>query len=269
MGKMRKTIPKGAPEFMKRIGEETDSEILEEVKKRPGSTIREIAESLEWTNGKVDGSVNRLISKGKLKAQHCFRRGMLVKKIFPADYSGRPEVVEIPRKMVDESLWKRSAYVYALSRTTIALSPSKREYWENLAVRKQEVLINRDGDNLIIELPEFFIDFYQLQNSETTLSAFGDSALLTVETTILPVDLPPTFPAPKERSITTLVFGVGAVSYVGGSPLTLRWNPTKEEEFRKTLPRELVIAISKAFERELEIIRGTSETKTLPVKVVT
>ena len=265
---MRNKILKGAPEFMKKIGEETDTKIFEEVKKRPGSTIREIAESLGWTNGKVDGSVNRLISKGELKVQHCVRRGIIVKKVFLADYSAKLEVVEIPKKMVDESLWKKSAFAYALSRTTIGLSPTKREDWEKLAIRKQEVSINRDINNLIIELPQFFVDFYQLENSETRLSTVGDSGLITVESTI-PIELPQTFPALRDMSITGIVVGVDAISSVAERPLTFRWDPTKEEEFERTLPKELVIALFRTIERELELIKETSETNMLQVKVAT
>jgi len=265
---MRNKIPKGAPEFMKRMGEETDSNIFEEVKKRPGSTVREIAESLEWTNGKVDGSVNRLVSKGELKVQHCVRRGVLVKKVFLADYSVKLGVFEIPKKMIDESLWKKSATVYALSRTTIGFSPTKMEDWEKLAVKKQEVPINRDVDSLVIELPPFFINFYQLENSETTLSTVGDSGLITVESTV-PVELPQTFPTLKDESITGIVVGVGAISSVARRPLTFRWDPTKEEQFESDLPKELVVALFRSIERELDLIKETSETKMVQVKVAT
>ena len=265
---MRNKIAKGAPEFMKKMGEETDSKVFEEVRKRPGSTVREIAESLGWTNGKVDGSVNRLISRGKLKVQHCVRRAVLVKKVFLADYSAKPGVFEIPKKMVDESLWKKSVSVYALSRTTIGLSSTKMEDWEKLAVKKQEVPINRDVNSLVIELPQFFVDFYQLENSETTLSTVGDSGLITVESTI-PVELPQTFPALRDMSITGIVIGVGAISSVAKRPLTFRWDPTKEEQFERKLPKELVTALFRTIERELELIEETSEANMLQVKVAT
>lgn len=264
---MRKKILKGAPQFMKKKGEETDARIFEQIKRRPGVTIREIAESLGWTNGKVDGSVNRLINKGKLKVQHYFRRGTLVKKAFPKDYSVEIGVIEIPKKMIDESLWKKSAYVYALSRAAVGLSPSKRKDWEELAVKKNEVPISRNVNDLVIELPPFFINFYQLENSETTLSTVGNSALVTVEPTILPVELPQTFPVLERVGITGTVRGLGAITSVAKPPLTLRWDPRKEEEFERPLPEGFVIELFKLIESGPEMVRGTSQTNTLAIQV--
>ena len=65
MDKRRPVV--GAPIVMRKKGELTDSLVLEEVRKRLGSTIREIAIQLNMTTGRVDGSVNRLLSQGKLK----------------------------------------------------------------------------------------------------------------------------------------------------------------------------------------------------------
>jgi predicted transcriptional regulator len=52
----------GAPVVMHKKGRSTDAVVLEEIIKKPGIAIAEIAENLEWTNGKIDGSVNRLVA---------------------------------------------------------------------------------------------------------------------------------------------------------------------------------------------------------------
>jgi hypothetical protein len=264
--RMKEKIPKGAPRFMKRKGEMTDARVFEEVKKRPESTIREIAESLGWTNGRVDASVNRLVTKGKLRAQHYFRRGVLVKKVFPQDYSTVTGVIEIPKEMTDESLWEETAYVYALSRTTIGLSPNKRKDWEQLAVKKNMVPITKNVNDLVIRLPPFFIDFYQLENSETRLSTVGNSALVTVEPIILPVELPQTFPILERIGITGTVYGLGALTSVAEPHPTLKWNPKKEEEFKKISMEGFVGGLFKPIESGAEMMTGTSEANALLVK---
>lgn len=266
---MRKNLSTGAPEFMKKIGEQTDTRVFEEVKRRPGLTIREIAEHLRWTNGRVDGSVNRLVFEGTLRVQHCFRKGVLVKKVFPANYSAKLQIVEIPKELIDKSLWQKSTYTYALSRTAIGLSPNKREDWEKLAVRKQKVSISEDASSLRIELPQFFVDFYQLENSETTLSIGKDSALITVESTIVPVELPSTFPDLSIVSAAEMVAEVEIKSFaVTESSLKFKWDPTKQEEFRIALSKRLENELFKFARKHPRLLRETSEeANTLLLKV--
>jgi hypothetical protein len=57
---------------------------------------------------------------------------------------------------------------------------------------KVETIITKDV--LRIELPESFSDFYHLENSVTSLSLIGDSAIITVEATVIPVEVPPEYP---------------------------------------------------------------------------
>lgn len=185
----------GAPQYMQKRGRKTDVAVLAEVKKNPGLGINEIAERLGWTNGRVDGSVNRLISEEKVKVQHFVRRGVLVKKVYPIDYESKPSrLFEIPRELVREDLWTRNVHVYAVSRSTIGLSPVKRREWELRAAIKGEAEVTIAEDMLRVELPESFADFYHLENSETSLSLIGDSAIITVEATVIPVDVPPEYP---------------------------------------------------------------------------
>lgn len=186
----------GAPLVMRKRGEKTDAFVLTEVKQRPGSTVHEIAERLNWSNGRVDGSVNRLVSQGRIRVQHVLRKGTLVKRVYPIEHVSKPrDIVEIPRNMIDDKLWGETTEVYALSRTTIAISPNKIEEWEKRAFRRENVSIQRSDEALEIRLPRSISDFYQLENSEISLSTTGDLALVTVESTLMSVSLPPTYPA--------------------------------------------------------------------------
>lgn len=185
----------GAPIVMRKRGEKTDALVLTEVEGRPGSTVHEIAERLNWTNGRVDGSINRLVSRGKVKVQHALRKGILVKKVYPTEYVLKPRnIVHIPRNMIDDDLWKETVEIYALSRTTIAIAPTKVEEWEKRAFRREQISIQKTDEALEIRLPSSISNFYQLENSEISLSTTSNLALVTVESTLLPVALPPTYP---------------------------------------------------------------------------
>ena len=79
----------GAPIVMHKKGQSTDAAVLEQIINEPGITISEIAQNLACTNGKVDGSVNRLTAEGKASIKHNLKRGMLIKTVYPKDCEKR------------------------------------------------------------------------------------------------------------------------------------------------------------------------------------
>jgi len=198
----------GAPIAMHLRGERTDALVLKVVQEKHGSAVHEIAQRLNWTNGRVDGSVNRLVSQGKVKVKHSLQRGVLVKRVYPQEYVSKPHnLIEIPLNMIEEDLWTKTVQVYALSRSTIALSPRRVDEWDKRAFQRKQIHIRKGAEELTIELPRSISEFYQLENSETSLSTTGDLALVTVESTALTVALPPTYPAEVSVRVTRfLVF---------------------------------------------------------------
>jgi len=275
MVKVMKTIGKiaGAPVAMHLRGEMTDASVLKEVQERPGSSVHEIAERLNWTNGKVDGSVNRLVSQGKVKVRHSLRRGTLVKQVYPQEYVPKPHnLIEIPRNMIDEDLWKKTVHVYALSRSTIALSPRRVEEWEKRAFRREQISVRKGADVFKIEIPSFISEFYQLENSETSLSTTGDLALVTVESTALPVALPPTYPAEVGARITRFIMyeerveGVPSCYPLSKIPMDLFRGEGKAEEIQ--VPSEIhSVRIMKKTELRAPISTNTSGSVQIPVEV--
>lgn len=180
----------GAPVAMRQKGETTDATVLEKIMKKPGITISEIAGNLEWTNGKVDGSVNRLVAEGKASVKHNLKRGMLVKMVYSADFDRKPRsLIEIPREMVNPDLWKEKAFVYSLSRSTIGIARQEIAEWKEKAFSRESVSLRKSVESVILELPKRVGDFYQLGNSEISLSAVEDLVFVTVES-VLPVKLP-------------------------------------------------------------------------------
>jgi hypothetical protein len=181
----------GAPVVMHKKGRSTDVAVLEEITRKPGVTIAEIAENLEWTNGKVDGSVNRLIVEGKASVKHNLNRGMLVKTVYPADFDKKQaNLVQIPTELVNCDLWRENAFVYALSRSTIGIAPHEVGEWGVKAFSSEYVPVEKRPEGVTLKLPERLAGFYHLDNSEISLSAVGDLVFVTVET-VLPVKFTP------------------------------------------------------------------------------
>lgn len=182
---------------MRKLGKVTDSVVLREVLMNPGATVSSIAENLGWSNGKVDGSVNRLIREKKVEVKHFLQRGTLLKRVYPKEYLEKPKnTIEIPREMISDRLWTNNAFVYALSRSTIGVAARKNEEWASRAFVSELANLRRKQDGVVITFPDKLTNFYQLENSETSLSTVGDLAMVTVES-ILPVRLPSAYP---ERS---------------------------------------------------------------------
>ncbi len=181
----------GAPVVMHKKGRLTDAAVLKEIMMKPGISIAEIAENLEWTNGKADGSVNRLIVEGKASVKHNLKRGMLVKTVYPADFDKKQDnIVRIPTELVSCDLWREKAFVYALSRSTIGIAPHEVGEWGVKAFSVECVSVEKRPGVVTLKLPERLAGFYQLENSEISLSAVGDLVFITVET-VLPVKFTP------------------------------------------------------------------------------
>jgi len=273
MTKVMKTMGKiaGAPVAMHLRGEMTDASVLKEVQERPGSSVHEIAERLGWSNGRVDSSVNRLSSEGKVQVRHSLRRGMLVKRVYPRRYVPKPHnLIEIPRSMIEEDIWKKMVHVYALSRSTIALSPRRVGEWDKRAFRKEQVSVRKSAKALKVELPNSIADFYQLENSETSLSTTGDLALVTVESTALPVALPPAYPAEEFGARITRILMYQRLEGIPSSyPLSqIRMDLFQGEGKAENIPvvSEMVEMVKKTRERA-SISNSTSEFVQIPVEM--
>jgi hypothetical protein len=180
-----------APAVMKEQGKETDELVYTYVRENPNSTIKEIAEHYDISNGRADHSVNRLKEQGLVEVNYFKRNRGLVKKVRAADAETTPfDEVSFPLAGLDENKWKEDAYICALSRSAIRVSPTLRDEWKDECIMVQKSSLVKDGDRLKFKLPEKFVDFYEVPNSEVDVSGSGDEILLTVESTIIPVELP-------------------------------------------------------------------------------
>ena len=199
----KKSIVSGAPITMHELGKTTDSAVLKEIIVNPGSSVSAIAENLKWSNGKVDGSINRLLTERKVIVRYFLQRGTLLKRVYPNTFIEKPKnIVEIPHELIRTDIWANDAFVYALSRSTIGIAPKENEEWSNKALVKGLADLKKDKDSVMVTFPENFSDFYEFQNSETSLSTVGDIAMVTVES-VLPVRLPATYSERTKQSMIT------------------------------------------------------------------
>lgn len=202
MKNSKSPVVSGAPIAMHELGKATDSLVTKEIIDKPGSTISEIAETLGCSNGKVDGSINRLSHRKEIVVKHFLQRGTLIKKAYPKNYIEKPkDIVEIPKNMLTGNEWKKNAFVYALSRSTIGLSPTKNDEWDKKSLLNDNINIKKRAGTFVITLPEKLSSFYELENSETSLSTIDDLALVTVES-VLPVALPSSYPEKNKPLLT-------------------------------------------------------------------
>ena len=174
----------------RKIGQQTDNQLLTTVKQNPGGTPYDLAQELGWQVGRVDGSLRRLQKQGKVKVKRFLKHGRVVKKIYSSDHHPKPPgIVEIPLTMLDNpKAWsQKPIMIYALSRSSIGLTPEPIEPWEHKAWKKLRIKAEAINGNIRLRLPDEMVEFYGLANSEVGLSTAKNEALLTVEATILPL----------------------------------------------------------------------------------
>jgi hypothetical protein len=115
------------------------------------------------------------------------KRCLCVKKVYPVNYTKKSaSLIQIPKEMVTLEVWTQQAFIYALSRSTIGVAPRKTGEWDGKAFSQEVVIIKKDDEKVVLELPGRFAQFYQLENSEISLSAVDDLIFVTVES-ILPI----------------------------------------------------------------------------------
>jgi len=189
---MDDTEPTGlnAPAVMKLKGSETDRTVLQFIQDNPGSTIKEIADSLEMSNGRVDHSVNRLKENHIVNIQYFRRNRGLVKKVSMLNSKSLAfDEASFPLELLSKELWKDKAYACAASRSAIIVTPEVNSKWAERCILIEEVKLKKTQGDLIIKLPERFAEFYELPNAEVDVSGIGDELLITVGSTVIPIDV--------------------------------------------------------------------------------
>jgi hypothetical protein len=172
----------------KLMGSSTDKMILQMVNRQPGASLYEIARVSHSSVGMVDGSIQRLEKKGRVKIKHVLRGGRSLKEVFPSSF----EMPSSERIKLDvqafsfPSTWKDAAYIYPLNRISVGISPTKEKDWGSKALFEMEIPIKREdnSESILIEFPEILRSFYLSENSVMDLTVIGNRALVNFTTEI-------------------------------------------------------------------------------------
>ncbi len=174
---------------MRKRGEKTDLNIFNFIKGNLGCTLREISDSLNMTRGRVDGSINRLVKTGLVDVKYYRKNNILIKRIVPMGLQERSfDQVTFPSSLLDTSLWNEKAFACAVTRSSIRIAPRIKEEWKGQCVFINEVHFQKNDDDYCFKFTEDFVNFYEMPNSELEVSGFKDEILVTVVSTIIPVD---------------------------------------------------------------------------------
>lgn len=142
------------------------------------------------TNGRVDHSVNRMRKNNFVAIQYFRRNRGLIKKVSLLDSETLDfDEVSFPIVLLSAELWKDKAFACAASRSAIIIITEIKQKWKERCILIEEVKLTKIQGDLIIKLLERFVEFYELPNAEVDVSGIGDELLITVGSTIIPVEI--------------------------------------------------------------------------------
>lgn len=119
--------------------------------------------------------------------RNVLREGRRLKEVYPKGFVQyrEPKIKIAADEIVSPEKWKDKAYVYALSRITIGISPLEEKEWTEKSFAKFEVSIKKDEKGgVIIPIPEPLEHFYLWSNSSADITVNDDLVLATVKTEI-------------------------------------------------------------------------------------
>ncbi len=169
-----------------RRGLQSDEILLEIIRGQPGLSQYEIGKKLKWPSGHVDGAIRRLLNENKIFIRVLERNGRRVNLVYPKE--NKPSnVIEVPAKLLRKGnpTWQDAAFVYALDSTTIGISGREMPEWNEISCFIEKIPIQKREEKLILEIPEKFKWFYDLERKHRVVSLNGNNILITVSGNII------------------------------------------------------------------------------------
>jgi hypothetical protein len=162
-------------------GLESDQILLGTIKDYLGLSQYELAKKLKWQSGRVDGVIRRLLNEGLIVIKVLERNGRRVNLVYPADLKPA-NVVEVPEELlhVKNPTWFNSAFVYALDSTTIGVSGHEMPEWAEISCFLKKIPIGRDNGKVVLEIPENFKRFYNMDKKHRVVTINGNNLLITI-----------------------------------------------------------------------------------------
>lgn len=169
-----------------RRGLESDKLLLEAINNRPGLSQYELTKKLDWQSGRVDGAIRRLVNGNQILIKSTQRNGRLVNLVYAKD-SKSSNTIEVPTSLLqfENGTWLGSAFVYALDCTTIGIAGREMPEWKETACFTETTPIKKDKENIVLQIPEKFNRFYNLERKHKAVTVNGNAILITITGNII------------------------------------------------------------------------------------
>jgi DNA-binding MarR family transcriptional regulator len=164
-----------------RRGKESDRLVLEVIRNYPGLSQYELARKLNFSSGLVDGSVRRLLQESEIFIRVLERNGRRVNLVYPKEQ--KPiALIEIPTKLLKTGnpVWDQNAFAYALDTSTIGVSGKEMPEWSEISCFQESLPIRKIDGKLVLQIPEKFQRFYNMERKHRVISVNGNNLLITV-----------------------------------------------------------------------------------------
>ncbi|MBS7632230.1 hypothetical protein KEJ15_01215 [Candidatus Bathyarchaeota archaeon] len=164
-----------------KAGKKSDDLLLDTIEKNSGLSQYELARKLNWHSGHVDGSIRRLLKTSRIYIRVLERNGRHVNLVYPKDQKPS-KVLEVPTELlkVANPVWNDHAFFYALDSSTIGVSGREFPEWKEVSCFLEKVPIQKEDGRIVLQIPENFWRFYNLDRKHRVVSVNGNNILITV-----------------------------------------------------------------------------------------
>jgi hypothetical protein len=162
-------------------GKKVNDELYVLIERDPGLSKYELSKKIGWSMGKTDGAINRLLAEGRVFIKEIEMEGRQVKLVYPSHL--RPSnMITVPETELRRGnpTWLSTAYFYALDSETMGITGGEFEAWDRIACFKNVGPIEYREGQAVIELPDDFKDFYNLERKHFSVSLNANNILVTV-----------------------------------------------------------------------------------------
>jgi hypothetical protein len=176
-----------------RRGKQTDDTLLEVIRSYPGLSQYELGKRLGWKAGHVDGSIRRLLVSKRLFLKVMERNGKQVNLVYPANQKPT-NTIEVPMELLEvgNPHWSQEATIYALDSSTIGVSGSQVQEWNDVAAFRTTICAKTHGTKILLTIPKKFIEFYNLDKKAYLTGVSGGNILITISGDIIKTKTYPT-----------------------------------------------------------------------------
>jgi hypothetical protein len=169
-------------------GIDSDRLLLNIINEYPGLSQYELSRKMKWHSGHVDGAIRRLFNQNLITIKGLERSGRTVNLIYPKDTKPQ-DIIEVQANFLcfENGEWQDQAYIYALDSTTIGIAGRDIHEWKEYSAFTATIPIKKDDGLIVLQLPQKFKTFYQLQRKHRVVGLSSNTILITVSGNLVEV----------------------------------------------------------------------------------